>query len=125
MVSRPADGEAPAVAGTSAGPVAVTKRDWVEWYEDLAERERVEMRERIVLASPDDIKSVAELKHFLLFHVEDLVAENAPGTQRLASFWHIVMVTRGRDDLAEDRRKAVAYLVAEYQNYLRDNPFVS
>lgn len=116
---------------SAAGPVAVSasatpeKRDWVAWYEDLSEGERRELRGRIVLANPDEVKADAEMRHFFLFHVEDLVHESPPGTRRLQEFFHVVMTIRGREELAEDRRKAVAYLLAEYQHYLRDNPFTA
>lgn len=120
--------QAESTGDSANGPVVVAraapeKRDWVDWYGELDERERREYRERIVLATPDEVKADPELRHFFLFHVEDLVHDSPPGTRRLQEFWHVVMTIRGREELAEDRRKAVAFLLAEYQNYLRDNPF--
>lgn len=99
------------------------KRDWVAWYEDLSERERRALRDRLMMASPDEVKAEDELRYFFLFHLDDLAHEQPPGTRRLLEFHHVVMTLRGREDMAEERRKAVQYLLAEYQHYLRDNPF--
>ncbi len=116
------------VEASPAAPVIATgadaeKRDWVAWYEGLDDCECREIRNRLVLASPDDVREDAELRHFFLFHVDDLAHDAPPGTRRLQEFFHVVMTLRGREELAGERRKAVAFLLAEYQNYLRDNPF--
>lgn len=101
------------------------QRDWVEWYGGLEDAERREIRDRIVLASYEEVREDADLRQFFLFHVEDIVHEAPPGTRTLRELFHVVMTLRGRDDVAADRRKAVAFLLAEYQHYLRDNSFVS
>lgn len=108
---------------TQSPPSATAKRDWVEWYEGLSESERKGIRDRLVLGTPDEVRADDELRHFFLFHVDDLAADEPPGTRRLREFYHVVMTLRGREELAGERRKAVAFLLAEYQHYLRDNPF--
>ncbi|HVL49033.1 MAG TPA: hypothetical protein VM889_10790 [Candidatus Thermoplasmatota archaeon] len=116
----------PALAAEgSAAPVTVAKRDWVAWYEDLDERERREIRDRLLTMTPDDVREDAEARTFFFFHVDDLVEEAPPGTRRLTELHNIVSTLRGREGSADDRRKAVHFMLAEYQAYLRDNPFVA
>lgn len=110
-------------------PVAAARaadaRDWVEWYEDLQAGERRELRNRLVEAGYDEVKADPELRQFFFFHMEDLVDEQPPGTARLCELHHVVQMLRGADDpeLVEKRRKAMAFLLAEYQRFLRDNPW--
>lgn len=103
----------------------VDGRDWVEWYEDLQSGERRELRNRVVGASYDEVKADAEIRQFFFFHMEDLVDESPPGTDRLRELHGVVQMLRGADDpdLVEKRRKAMAFLLAEYQRFLRDNPW--
>lgn len=112
--------EAPTVQVVAHG------RDWVDWYEELTPQERREIRARLLTMTPEEVKADPDVRNFFLFHVDDLVDEGPPGTRRLTELHSIVMTLRGRDDpaLVEQRRKAVAFLLAEYQGYLRDNPFV-
>lgn len=107
-----------------AGPEAVGEnRDWVAWYDDLAVPERRELRARILTATPDEVKADDELRYFFIFHVDDLAADQPPGTRRLIGLYEIVNTLRGRQGVDEDRRKAVHFLLAEYQAWLRDNPW--
>lgn len=113
---------------TSAPPTLekrVEKRDWVAWYEELSEGERREIRARLLSASYDDVKNDADLRQFFFFHSEDVAAESPPGAERVAELHNILQHMRGSDDpeLPEKRRKAVAFLLAEYQRFLRDNPW--
>lgn len=107
-------------------PVAerVQKRDWVAWYEELSEGERREIRNRLLTAPYDDVKADPELARFFFFHCEDVAGEE-PGTERLAELLAVLNHLRGSDDpeIVENRRKAVHFLLAEYQRYLRDNPW--
>jgi hypothetical protein len=100
------------------------KRDWVAWYDELDERERREIRARLLTASYDEVKNDADLRQFFFFHSEEVAGEE-PGTERLAELHGILTHLRGSDDpdVAEQRRKAVHFLLAEYQRYLRDNPW--
>ena len=101
------------------------KRDWVAWYEELSEGERREIRNRLLDASYDEVKGDAELRNFFFFHSEDVAHEQPPGAERLAELHTILAAMRGTDDpeLATKRRKAIAFLLAEYQRFLRDNPW--
>lgn len=101
------------------------KRDWVAWYDDLSEGERREIRARLLSASYDEVKSDADLRQFFFFHSEDVAAECPPGAERIAELHSILQHMRGSEDpeLPEKRRKAVAFLLAEYQRFLRDNPW--
>lgn len=121
MSSQTVVAPAPAVATR----VALEKRDWVAWYEDLAEGERRELRNRLLDASYDDVKADAELRNFFFFHSEDVAADGPPGSERVQELHTILAAMRGGDDpeLPEKRRKAVAFLLAEYQRFLRDNPW--
>ncbi|MHB8605545.1 MAG: hypothetical protein ACYDCK_09860 [Thermoplasmatota archaeon] len=96
-------------------------RDWIAWYDELDSRERREIRDRIAVASPDDVRADPELRHFFLFHVDDLVADEHPGTRRLAELHHVVSTLRGSEEpeRVEARRKAVQFMLAEYQNVVR------
>ena len=115
------------VAQTST-PVAVldrtAKRDWVAWFEDLNEWERQEIRARLLTASYDEVKADPELRQFFFFHSEEVAGEE-PGTERLAELHTVLQHLRGSEeaDVVERRRKAVHFLLAEYQRYLRDNPW--
>jgi hypothetical protein len=102
-----------------------TQRDWVEWYGELPEVARRELRARLLTASYDEVKEDPELRTYFLFHSEDLADEKAPGADRLAELHHIVGLLRGASEpeQQEKRRKAVAFLLAEYQRFLRDNPW--
>ena len=104
--------------------VAAAKRDWVAWYDELNEWERQEIRGRLLTASYDEVKADAELRQFFFFHSEEVAGEE-PGTERLAELHNILSHLRGSEDadVAEKRRKAVHFLLAEYQKYLRDNPW--
>ena len=111
---------------TTAPKVAVhvDKRDWVAWYEELAPEERREIRARLLTASYDDVKADAELRNFFFFHSEEVADE--PGAERLLELHTVVSHLRGatEPDLVEKRRKAVAFLLGEYQRVLRDNPWL-
>lgn len=113
---------------TQAPPVQavdrVVKRDWVQWYEELDERERREIRSRLLTASYDEVKGDADLRQFFFFHSEEIAGEE-PGTERLAELHAVLQHLRGSDDsdVAERRRKAVHFLLAEYQRVLRDSPW--
>lgn len=100
-------------------------RDWVAWYEELAEGERREIRARLLTASYDEVKADAEMRQYFFFHSEDVAAERMPGSERIVELHAVLDRLRGLDapDVAEQRRKAVAFLLAEYQRYLRDNPW--
>lgn len=108
---------------SSVQTVAV-KRDWVAWYEELGPRERSEIRARLLTASYDEVKEDAELRNFFFFHSEEVAGEEA-GTERLAELHAVLTHLRGSGDpdLAEKRRKAVHFLLAEYQRWLRDSPW--
>lgn len=100
-------------------------RDWVDWYDSLSTLERREMRARLLSAGYDDVKSDADLRNYFFFHVDDVVSEMPPGSERLAELHTVVQRLRGatEPDLVEKRRKAVAFLLGEYQRFLRDNPW--
>jgi hypothetical protein len=102
-----------------------THVDWIEWYEGLSKEERKEIRDRLLHASYDDVKQDAELRNYFFFHSEDITAEAPPGADRLVELHSVVQMLRGATDpdLLEQRRKAVAFLLGEYQRYLRDNPW--
>lgn len=102
-----------------------TQRDWVEWYGELPEPARRALRARILTATYDEVKADPEMRTFFLFHSEDLADEMPPGAERLAELHNIVSLLRGAEDpqLQEKRRKAVAFLLGEYQRFLRDNPW--
>lgn len=112
----------------AAQPVQVEdrtgKRDWVAWYEDLVEGERREIRARILTASYEEVKADPELRSFFFFHSEEIAGEEA-GTERLAELHAVLQHLRGSDDsdVAEYRRKAVHFMLAEYQRVLRDSPW--
>lgn len=99
-------------------------RDWVAWYEDLVPAERREIRARLLTASYDEVKADPELRQFFFFHSEEIAGEEA-GTERLAELHAVLQHLRGSDDpeVGERRRKAVHFLLAEYQRVLRDNPW--
>jgi hypothetical protein len=102
------------------------KRDWVAWYDDLLPGERKEIRDRLLHAAYEEVKADAELRQFFFFHSEDVVADEPPGVERLTQLHAILHAMRGAGDdpeLAEKRRKAVGFLLAEYQRFLRDNPW--
>ena len=108
-------------------PAAVeraAKRDWVAWYEELAPEERREIRSRLLTASYDEVKADADLRQFFFFHSEEIAGEEA-GTERLAELHAVLQHLRGSEepDVAERRRKAVHFLLAEYQRVLRDSPW--
>lgn len=100
-------------------------RDQVDWYESLSTPERRELRARLLGAGYDDVKTDADLRNYFFFHVDDVVAEMPPGSERLVELHTVVQRLRGatEPDLVEMRRKAVAFLLGEYQRYLRDNPW--
>ncbi len=118
-----------ASAPTMALPVVAerpaTQRDWVEWYGELESTERRGLRDQLLSASYDEVKADAELRNYFLFHCEDLADDLPAGTDRLAELHTIVQLLRGatEPELQEKRRKAVAFMLAEYQAYLRDNPW--
>jgi hypothetical protein len=101
-------------------------RDWVAWYEDLSGAERRELRDRLLTATYDEVKLDADLRNFFLFHSGDVVAEMPPGSGRLVELHNVVQLLRGatEPDAVEKRRKAVAFLLGEYQRYVRDNPWM-
>lgn len=100
-------------------------RDWVAWYEELSEGERREIRARLLTASYDEVKGDADLRNYFFFHSEDLAQDQPPGAERVAEIHAVLSHLRGQEapDVAEQRRKAVAFLLAEYQRFLRDNPW--
>lgn len=114
----------------TASPVRAERtadaRDWVAWYDDLSPGERKEIRDRLLTAPYDDVKADPELRNFFFFHSEDVAAEMPPGAHRLVELHGVVQMLRGAADpeLLEKRRKAVAFLLGEYQNFLRDNPWL-
>lgn len=114
-----------AAQALTAAQRALDARDWVEWYETLDAAQRRELRDRLVGASYDDVKEDADLRQFFFFHMEDLVDEAPPGVERLQELHGIVQMLRGaaEPELVEKRRKAMAFLLAEYQRFLRDNPW--
>jgi hypothetical protein len=113
----------------SAPPVQVQdragKRDWVAWYEELPAGERQEIRARLLTASYDEVKEDSELRNYFFFHSEEIAGEE-PGTERLAELHTVLQHLRGSADpeVAEKRRKAVHFLLAEYQRVLRDSPWM-
>ena len=115
---------------TSAQPLPAVRdvaaaRDWVAWYEELQDAERREMRARLLTAPYDEVKAEADLRQYFFFHMEDIVDEAPPGSDRLRELHKVVQTLRGATDAeqAETRRKAMAFLLAEYQKFLRDNPW--
>jgi hypothetical protein len=100
-------------------------RDWIAWYDELAEGERREIRGRLLTASYDEVKADPELRNYFFFHSEDVAHEQPPGGERVAEIHAVLSHLRGNEDPAtvEQRRKAVAFLLAEYQRFLRDNPW--
>lgn len=110
---------------SAAAERRVEKRDWVAWYDGLATAERRELRNRLVDASYEDVKAEAELRQFFFFHSEDVVAEGPPGSERLQQLHTILQAMRGAEEpeAVEKRRKALGFLLAEYQRFLRDNPW--
>src|SRR5882672_2206685 len=88
-------------------------RDWVDWYDSLSTPERREMRARLLDAGYNDVKSDADLRNYFFFHVDDVVAEMPPGSERLAELHTVVQRLRGatEPDLVDKRRKAVAFLL--------------
>lgn len=114
----------------TAHPVQVQdrteKRDWVAWYEDIEAGERREIRARLLTASYDEVKADPELRQFFFFHSEEIAGEE-PGTERLAELHAVLQHLRGSEDpdVAEKRRKAVHFLLAEYQRVLRDSPWAT
>lgn len=108
----------------SATPATGLKRDWIAWYDGLSPGERTEIRARLLTASYDEVKEDAELRNFFFFHSEEVAGEE-PGTERLSELHAVLTHLRGSDDpeIAERRRKAVHFLLAEYQRYLRDSPW--
>jgi hypothetical protein len=100
-------------------------RDWVAWYEDLGADERAEIRGRLLTATYDEVKADADLRQFFFFHSEDVAHDMPPGGERIAEIHGILRHLRGQEDAesVEARRKAVAFLLAEYQGFLRDNPW--
>lgn len=100
------------------------KRDWVAWYEELSTRERQEIRARLLTSSYDEVKADPELRQFFFFHSEEIAGEEA-GTERLAELHTVLQHLRGSPeaDVGEKRRKAVHFLLGEYQRVLRDNPW--
>src|SRR5438552_2394320 len=123
------DAEPVVMQATSAQRAAQTRsaeaRDWVDWYDSLSTAERQELRARLLDAGYDDVKSDADLRNYFFFHVDDVVAEMPPGSERLAELHTVVQRLRGahEPELVEKRRKAVAFLLGEYQRFLRDNPW--
>ena len=67
----------------------------------------------------------AELRQFFFFHSEDVAAEQPPGSDRIVELHAVLRRLRGQPEteVGEQRRKAIAFLLAEYQCYLRDNPW--
>lgn len=105
---------------------AADARDWVAWYDELSSVERKEIRDRLLTAPYEDVKADPELRNFFFFHSEDVASELPPGAHRLVELHGVVQMLRGATDpeLLEKRRKAVAFLLGEYQNFLRDNPWL-
>jgi hypothetical protein len=116
--------QATAAPAVSVQMRSTDKRDWVAWYEELDPAERREIRARLLTASYDEVKADAELRQFFFFHSEEVAGEEA-GSERLAELHSILQHLRGSEDpdVAEKRRKAVHFLLAEYQRVLRDNPW--
>lgn len=114
---------------THVSPAALEKRerarDWVAWYEELSTPERREIRARLLTASYDEVKGDADLRQFFFFHSEDIAHEAPAGAERVTELHAVLTHLRGSDDpdVADKRRKAVAFLLAEYQRFLRDNPW--
>lgn len=102
------------------------KRDWVAWYDELEAGERREIRARLLTATYDEVKADAELRSFFLFHSEEIAGEE-PGTQRLAELHTVIGHLRGASEPEdiERRRKALHFLLAEYQRVLRDAPWAT
>ncbi len=107
--------------------VAPVARDWVQWYEDLERDERESLRHRLVDADIEKLRADTESRTFFLFHVEDLLADEVPGTRRMGELHHVVMALRGASEpeQVEQRRRAVSSLLASYQEYLRANLWLS
>jgi|SRR5581483_6748393 len=100
-------------------------RDWIAWYEGLSEGERREIRARLLTATYDEVKAEPELRQFFFFHSEDVAADQPPGADRIVELHAVLERLRGFEgaDAPEQRRKAIAFLLAEYQRFLRDNPW--
>lgn len=109
----------------ATAPAREARVDWVEWYEALSKEERKELRDRLLQASYDEVKADPELRNYFFFHSEDITGEKPPGADRMIELHGVVQMLRGATDanLLEQRRKAVAFLLGEYQRYLRDNPW--
>lgn len=103
------------------------ERDWGEWFEELSPGERRSLRNRALTAPYDEVRDDAELRHYFLFTAEDLATARAPGTDRIRELHTIIETLKGRSDpdVVQQRRKAAAFLLAEFQAFLRDNPWVS
>lgn len=114
------------VARPPATPVAAA-RDWATWYEELAPSDRRSLRNRALTASYEEVRDDTELRTYFLLFAEELADERGPGTARIGQLQAIVSALRGRADAegAEQRRKAAAFLLAEFQAYLRDYPWVA
>lgn len=118
-----------AASSASAAPAALerpaTQRDWVGWYGELSASERRALRDQLLTATYEEVKADADLRTYFFFHSEDLADEMPPGSERLAELHNIVHLLRGatEPEQAEKRRKAIHFLLAEYQRYLRDNPW--
>lgn len=114
----------PAAAARTEAPARV---DWVAWYDDLGSVERREIRNRLLTATYEEVKDDPELRNFFFFHSEDVAGEMPPGSERLVELHGVVQMLRGATDpdLLEQRRKAVAFLLGEYQRYIRDNAWMT
>ncbi|MFA5860298.1 MAG: hypothetical protein WDA16_01250 [Candidatus Thermoplasmatota archaeon] len=106
---------------------AATPVDWIMWYDELDAPDRREIRNRLLTAPYDEVKEDPELRNFFFFHSADIAAEMPPGSERLVELHGVVQMLRGATDqgIMEQRRKAVAFLLGEYQRYLRDSPWLA
>ena len=68
--------DATSAAAVAGGPPPA-KRDWVAWYEDLDERERREMRDRLIQASPDEVRADPHVRDAYLGAASDDETEDA------------------------------------------------
>ncbi len=102
-------------------------RDWVRWYEELDDDERRLMRERLIDSGVDDVREDPERRMFFLFHVEDLIADVAPGTRALGEHHHVVMALRGANepDRVAQRKAAVARMFDAYRDCILANPWLT
>ncbi|HWG91866.1 MAG TPA: hypothetical protein VNZ52_13535 [Candidatus Thermoplasmatota archaeon] len=116
-----------AAARVAVRAEAAERRDWGAWYDALETSERRALRDRLLHAPFEEVRADPELRSFFLYHTQDLSEDAPPGSARLRELRHIVdvLLVRADPEGVEQRRKACAFLFAEYQAFLRDNPWAA